>query len=128
MDPTDIPLFSLADRRLSWLDRRMTTLSANVANADTPKFRARDLAPFAAALNGAGLALAAARTSPMHLSGTLPSGPASVVAADTERAPDGNSVSLDTELVRMAQTDASHELVEGLYHKYLGMFRTAAGR
>lgn len=124
MDPTEIPLFALADRRLSWLDRRLSALAGNVANADTPGFRPRDLTPFATSLGGA---LAATRTRPGHLAGTM-DGPGVVAADDGERAPNGNSVSLDAELLRVSQTDAAHELVRDVYKKYLTMFRTAAGR
>jgi flagellar basal-body rod protein FlgB len=38
---------TLAERRLSWLDGRQRVLAENVANADTPRYRARDVAPFA---------------------------------------------------------------------------------
>jgi flagellar basal-body rod protein FlgB len=128
MDPTAIPLFALADRRLAWLDQRLSTLAGNVANADTPGYRPTDMAPFAATVGAVGAALAPARTDPGHLSGT-PSGRARQVAAlDGERGPDGNGVSLDTEMLRIAETDASHELVGEVYRKYVGMFRTAAGR
>ena len=49
MDSTT-DIFSLAERRMVWLDRRQATLAQNVANANTPGFRARDSAPFADAL------------------------------------------------------------------------------
>ncbi len=128
MDPTDIPLFALADRRLAWVDRRQSLLSQNVANADTPAYRPRDMLPFDQALARAGFNLAPALTSPLDLPGT--------VAADTggsrvlpgEQAPDGNAVSLDDQLLRIADTDSTHELVTDLYGKYLGMFRIAIGR
>ena len=127
MDPTTIPLFALADRRLVWLDRRLSTLAGNVANADTPGYRPRDVAPFAATLSNVGGPLAPLRTSPLHLSGRGGE-PGTVAAQDGERAPDGNGVSLDAEMLRMAQTDTAHELTREIYKKYLGLFRLAAGR
>ena len=126
MDPTDIPLFALADRRMAWLDQRMTTLAGNVANADTPGFLPRDVTPFAQTLAGMG-AVEPARTSPMHLSGTLPTG-AATRPTTGERAPDGNAVSLDTQMLRLSETDAAHDLVGELYKKYMAMFKVAAGR
>ena len=45
-----------------------------------------------------------------------------------EKAPDGNQVSLDQQMERVAQTDSQHEAVSALYMKYLGMFRTALGK
>ncbi len=125
---SQIPLFQLAERRLAWVDARQRVLAQNIANIDTPHWAGRDVAPFAATLRGtaAGGALEVARTAEGHLA-PKPTGGASS-AAIGERAPDGNSVSLDDQLTRIAETDAAHELTADLYRKYLGMFRTALGR
>ena len=125
LDSSKFALFDLADRRLAWVDRRQQILAQNVANADTPHFQARDVTPFAAQLASAGIV--PAQTNPMHLAGTLPAG-AKAAPTPGERAPDGNAVSLDVELSKIADTDATHELVGDLYRKYLGFFRTAIGR
>jgi flagellar basal-body rod protein FlgB len=125
VDPSSIPLFALADRRLSWIDARQAVLAQNVANADTPGWHSRDLKPFAASLGAAGIALV--QTDPGHLSGTA-GGTMGAAEQISERAPDGNGVALDQELVKVADTDASHELVSNVTRKYLGMFRLAIGR
>lgn len=127
MDLTSVPLFALADRRLAWLDQRLSTIAGNVANADTPGYRPHDLTPFAAAMEQMGGVLTPTRTNRMHMS-AAGVGAALVAATDGERAPDGNGVSLDAEMLRMSETDAAHELVREIYKKYPGMFRTAAGR
>jgi flagellar basal-body rod protein FlgB len=125
MDPSEIPLFALADRRLAWIDARQTVLAQNVANADTPGWHSRDLKPFAATLGAAGIGLA--QTDPGHLAATQ-GGATGAAATLSERAPDGNAVALDKELVKVADTDAAHELVNNVTRKYLGMFRIAIGR
>ncbi len=127
MDPGAIPLFALADRRLAYLEQRQGTLSRNIANVDTPHYQPHDLPPFAQSLARAGFDVAPARTDPGHLAGTLAPSSAAATALVGERAPDGNAVSLDDQLVRMADTDTAHELVGDLYRKYLGMIRTALG-
>lgn len=137
MDPTEIPLFQLADQRLAWLDRRQGLLAQNIANADTPGYRARDLQPFAATLAGkmgagkmgAGkLALAPVQTNPAHLAGNPTQVAATGRGAAGERAPDGNAVSLDKQLVQVADTDSAQQLTTQLYSKYMSFFRTALGR
>ena len=125
MDASNIPLFALADRRMSWIDARQAVLAQNIANADTPGWRARDLKPLAATLNAIGMGLA--QTDPGHLAGTT-GGALGATAQTSERSPDGNSVALDRELVKLADTDTAHELVNNVTHKYLGMFRMALGR
>jgi flagellar basal-body rod protein FlgB len=126
MDPSHIALFDLAEQRLAWSERRTEVLAQNIANADTPRWRPRDLKPFAAALLQPGVALA--QTSPLHLAPPGGGDPAVTQAPRGEQAPDGNAVSVEAELVKLAETDTGHALVTDLYKKYLGMFRTALGR
>ena len=42
---SDIPLFSMLRTRMQWHQERQRILAENVANADTPQFQPRDLAP-----------------------------------------------------------------------------------
>jgi flagellar basal-body rod protein FlgB len=125
MESPSIPLFDLAEQRLAWVDRRQAILAQNIANADTPGWQPRDLAPFAAQLAGAGVALAT--TGPMQLpgKGSL-AGQARKLGG--ERAPDGNGVKLDAELTKVADTQTMHDLVDQIYTTYLGFFKTAIGR
>ena len=125
VDPTSVGFFDLAERRMSWLDRRSAVLAENIANADTPGWQSRDLQPFTAALAQAGVA--PVRTNALHLAGTSANDPALQVLAG-ERSPDGNAVRLDVELTKVADTDSAHLLVSDLWKTYLGMFRTALGK
>lgn len=43
MDPTKIGLFDLAEKRLVWTAQRQSVLAANIANANTPRFQAREV-------------------------------------------------------------------------------------
>lgn len=128
MTPSSVGLLDLAEQRLKWLGARQGVLAANVANADTPGWKARDLTPFSEVLAAHGATAGGlVQTDPQHLSGS---------GADTagskllrgERAPDGNQVSLDQQLEKIAQTDSDHEAVTALYRRYVGMFKEALGR
>ena len=133
MDPSSVGLFDLADKRLQWLGAREGVLAENVANADTPGWKSRDLKPFAQVLaqsmSGGGLNLASvpAQTNPMHLTGTV-AGDVGAQKLRDEQAPDGNAVSIDRELEKIAQTDSDHEAVTTIYHKYIAMFKESLGR
>jgi flagellar basal-body rod protein FlgB len=129
MDVGQIGLFSLADKRLAWLDQRQLLLSQNIANVDTPQFQEKDLMPFASTLSRVTEASSPVQTNPMHLPGTTggalqPDG----TLKPPERAPDGNAVALDDELVKVADVDGAQQLTTNLYNTYLGMFRTALDR
>ncbi len=127
-------LFDLISAKTAWLGQRQALLGQNVANADTPGFRPRDLKPatFATLLDHAGhgaTALLPARTTPNHLSIAPPaSGPfRGGVVESAEVTPSGNGVELPEQLEKMAATEQDHQLATGLYRRYVGMIRTALG-
>lgn len=124
-DLAKIPLFALADRRLAWIDQRQQVLSQNIANADTPGWRARDLKPFKAMLAHPPVVLAASEgTSLPGANGQS----GALMSVTGEVAPDGNGVALDQQLLKVAETDTAHELTTNMMQAYLNMFRTTIGR
>ena len=125
-DVSGIPLFALADRRLAWIDQRQQLLSQNVANADTPGWRARDLRPFAALLGKPPITLAGTEGATLAAGGATDA--AGAATPPGEVAPDGNGVVLDKELLKVAETDTAHELTTSVVQAWIGMFRTAIGR
>jgi flagellar basal-body rod protein FlgB len=128
MDAGRIDPIALADQRLRWLDRRQAVLAENVANADTPGFQPRDVAPFASALAGAEANLV--RTNAQHLAalGSGADGRALRDRSALERTPNGNGVSLDQQALKIADNDQAHALAVALHHRWIGMLRTALGR
>jgi flagellar basal-body rod protein FlgB len=128
MDPTRIALFDLAQKRLAWTAQRQSVLATNIANANTPGFQGRDVKSFESVLAGTGAA-APARTHSGHLSGTLPAGLASLITdPPSARALDGNTVALDQQLTKVANTETTQSLVTTIWKKYMGMFSMALGR
>lgn len=125
MDPTRTGPVALAEARLRWLDARQRVLAQNVANADTPGYRASDMRPFAQAMAGAQAVMA--QTDPRHLAPRR-DGRAQPERRPLERTMDGNGVALDREAMRIADTETAHALAVGLHRRYLGLFRTALGR
>lgn len=124
MDGHGLKLFDLADKRLAWAQQRQELLARNIANASTPGWKSRDLKPFAALLGGA--TVAPVRTDPAHLAPSRPA--AEAVVPKGEHAPDGNTVKLDEQLMRVAETETTNTMVANIYSKYLGLFRLALGR
>lgn len=125
MDPTDIGLFRLAEKRLNWVEQRQQVLAQNIANAYTPDFKARDLSPFESSLAEQGVAVA--RTDPAHLEG-LHSAASGKEQPSRGKSPTGNTVSMEQQLGKVADTASTQELVTNLYHKYQGMFKMVLGR
>jgi flagellar basal-body rod protein FlgB len=131
MDFEEIPVLSTAKRRLDWLTRRQEVLAHNVANADTPGYRPKDLP----ALTFRSLVrpvppVGLAATQPNHLAGTRPpdTGPAARDDRRTfETAPAGNAVVLEEQMAKVNETRLAHSLTTQIYRKQLGMLRTAVG-
>jgi len=128
MDPSRAGFFDLASKRLAWLDQRQQVLAQNIANADTPGWRSRDLRPFADVLADA-TGVAPVRSSMTHLPGTVdPLRNRTIPAPGPTRMPDGNDVGLDDQLIHIANTETQQAMVTSLVKKYAGLFRLALGR
>lgn len=128
MDPTKIGLFDVAEKRLTWTAQRQSVLATNIANANTPGFQARDIQSFASVLAGGG-SVAPVRTQPAHMTGTVATGIASLASNPPKaRALDGNTVALDQQLTKVADTETTQSLVTTIWKKYMGMFSMALGR
>lgn len=107
---------------------RAKVIAGNVANADTPGFRARDLRPFAETYRNAG-ATPIRATRAGHLTSDDTGGvSARVTEEQGGRAPNGNSVSLEDEMVKNAETKRQHDISIAVYRSSLTMLRTAMGR
>jgi flagellar basal-body rod protein FlgB len=117
--------FGIAARRLDYIDQRQRVLAQNIANADTPNYHARDLSPFEKALTDT--AIAPTQTNAAHLAGTLQSANL-VLQPATEIAPDGNDVSVESQLTHVADDETSAALVGNLWKTTMGMYLTALGR
>ena len=129
MGIADLPLLSQIKGRLGWLDERQRVIAQNVANADTPGYVARDLkqpADFAAALRSSG-ALQMTRTSAMHIA---PAGSAARFevnrSPDSETTLDGNSIVVEEQMLKMAESRMAYDAAIGFYQKSLNMLRLAA--
>lgn len=129
MDIKAIGVVGLADSRMTWLAERQKAVAQNVANADQPGYRARDLPPFAEMLSGAQSRLALAATRPAHLAGTRPGGPLAPRPVETWSAdPNGNSVNLEEQMVLSGEIRDAYGLAAGVYQRSMGFFRIATGQ
>jgi flagellar basal-body rod protein FlgB len=129
MGISDIPILSMLRMRMQWHQERQRVLAENVANADTPDYRPRDLAPpnFERALQTASLTLAT--TSPEHIAG----GGGGSQFADAndlhyEVRPRGNAVSHEDEMLKLAGNQMDYDAVASLYTHSLALIKTAVGK
>ena len=126
----DIPLFSMLRTRMQWHQDRQQVLADNVANADMPKFRPRDLAPPEAdrplQLAFTGLS----RTDTGHLTGLTgsTSNQFKTSRGGYEVRPSGNSVDLEEEMIKVAANQMDYQAATTLYSRSLNLLKTALGK
>ena len=131
MSITDLPLFSMLRTRMQWHQERQRVLSENVANADTPSYRPRDLAPLRFDRTMASVTpVSLDRTSSSHITS---------IGGDSDRfdtsrhggyeaRPTGNAVNLEDEMIKVAANQMDFQAVTSLYSRGLALIRTAIGR
>jgi flagellar basal-body rod protein FlgB len=131
MPISSIPLFAMLRTRMQWHQERQRVLSENVANADTPGFRARDLVPLKLdQMTPRATTVGLVRTDASHQigSGSTTSGFESVRNSALEIRPTGNAVSLEDEMIKVAANQMDYQAATALYTRSLGLIKTALGR
>ncbi|KQT86011.1 flagellar basal body rod protein FlgB [Aurantimonas sp. Leaf443] len=114
-------LFGLASRRSEWLSTRQTVVAENVANANSPGFKARDVTPFQDVMQATRLAMAG--TSGAHMTDGVETG--LVVEDQRDRSWEvthsGNSVSLEQEMLKAGEVQADYSLTSSItkaFHRF----------
>jgi flagellar basal-body rod protein FlgB len=105
---------------------RMAVIAENVANADTPGYKAKDIPAFAEVYAAEGLEMRSTRSG--HIA--APSA-AAMPIADTARgheSPNGNSVSLEAEMVKSVEARQSHDMALAIYRASSDVIRASLGR
>ncbi len=135
MTTQDIALFKAIAAKMKYLDQRQRVLSQNVANADTPGYRPSDMKEmdFGGLLDkisGDRSSVRPVQTNPMHMTpgGDVRDPKNRNQKVMYEIAPSGNSVNLEEQMVKEAQTSMDYNLMTTLYQKNAAMLRTAIGR
>ncbi len=125
----NLNLLSLASNLAAHSTARQSVVTENIDHADTPGYRARDLPDFAASLRD-GLSFAGQATRAGHIAfGADAHGhDARVIAAFGAETPNGNSVSLEDQMIRGAEIRQSHDLALGVYRKAMDILRTSIGK
>jgi flagellar basal-body rod protein FlgB len=131
MPISGLPILDMLRTKMQWHQERQRLLAENIANADTPNFSPRDLTPpnFDRTAPGAP-PVALQRTSAAHVAGTMStnSGIFRSFEGGSETRPTGNAVSLEEEMLKVAQNQMDHQAAATLYSKSLALVKTAIGK
>ena len=124
-----LTLFARAQRQIDYLARRQSVLSENVANANTPQFKEKDLAPvsFKDLMAPPAQAVHAAVTNSMHISPEVEPVRFEQVTVHRpeESKPDGNQINVEDQMQKIGDIKGDYELAVNLMMKHMNMLKTA---
>jgi len=133
MTISKLPLFQALNQKMKWHQSRQSLLAENVANAETPGYRGRDLKAFSYAdqMNSINMAKVSTRsTNEQHFS-VAGQGPDQFGARKMngfEITPEGNAVVLEDEMMKVAGNQMDYQTATTLYTRSIKLIRTALGK
>ncbi|HEY4199869.1 MAG TPA: flagellar basal body rod protein FlgB [Devosiaceae bacterium] len=130
-----IPLFEAMAEKMRWHQSRQQLLAQNVANAETPGFRGRDLKAFDYQDDMDNKSLATVTTSttnPDHIAVSSGEGAGDGFTTRSlnsfEITPEGNGVTLEDEMMKVTSNQMDYQTATTLYTHSMQILRTALGK
>jgi flagellar basal-body rod protein FlgB len=131
MPVSGLPILGMLRTRMQWHQERQRLLAENISNADTPNFRPSDLKPPKFDSSGPGApSVGVVRTSSAHLNGFGGGGTTQfqIARSGSETRPGGNAVSLEDEMLKVAENQMDYQAAASLYAKSLTLVKSALGK
>jgi flagellar basal-body rod protein FlgB len=122
-----IHLFGLASQHNNWLSTRQTLLAGNIANINTPRYKALDLQPFDAVLESTKLQLTVSEQGHM-----APDPVTTAATADAEGEQgwevyhSGSNVSAEQELIKASEINRAYTLNTNVVKAFHRMLLTSS--
>ncbi|EDM73061.1 flagellar basal-body rod protein; FlgB [Roseobacter sp. AzwK-3b] len=122
----NLDVFRLSHAMAVHAGTRQAVIAQNLANSDTPGYAARDVAPFSTLIGTDAPQFTSKATRVTHLNAS--SGPLQIDVSprnDAQTDPNGNSVSVESEMLHAVSVKRQHDRAVAIYKSALGLLRTA---
>lgn len=122
-----LDVFRLSSAMAKHAGQKQALVAQNVANADTPGYRARDIPDFKALYLPTSEVGTQRATRAGHLNGV--SGPSGMVTPFEPKqgaTPNGNQVSLETEMLKSVDAKRQHDRALAIYKHAMTVLRSAS--
>lgn len=119
---SDLKVLNMASALARYAAARHEVVAQNVANADTPGYRAKDVEPFAEAyerISTEGAAADGIKDAAWRIIDSSDPGAMS---------PNGNSVSLEDQMIKSVEAQQDHDAATTIYKKSIDILRMTLGR
>lgn len=123
----DLKVFQTSFAMAQHAGARQAVTAANMANADTPGYRAQSIAPFSDSFDAttrSGLRTTRAN----HIGVEDNFAAARSDYSDAEASPNGNTVSLEQEMINSVEIQREHNRALAIYKHSLDVLRLSIGR
>ena len=123
----NIELFQSASAMARHAGQQQSVVARNMANADTPGYRAQGVTKFADTYTGTQTGQMR-NTRAGHMSAAMSGKPLAGPTSRAEPSPNGNSVSLEQEMLNAVQVQREHGRALAIYKHGLDILRISIGR
>ncbi len=124
---TPIDILSIANDLASHAYRRQGLIAKNIANADTPGYKAKDISDFSTNFDNR-FAMRETRAGHVTVGSSNNAPVVSVSSGFGTHSPNGNNVSIEDQMVRSADVKMQHDLALGVYQKSMSILKASLNR
>ena len=121
----NLEVMRMAQAMATHAGQRQSVVAQNVAHANTPGYRARDLPDFSDIFQSSGVDLR--RTRAGHWAASNADN-AHLIDAPNNQKPNGNTVSIESQMVKAGEIRHQHDLALAIYKASLDILRLSVGR
>ncbi len=126
---SDLNVFKMAYAMATHAGQRQAVVARNMANADTPGYRERDIAGFAESYAGTDVKRPMTATRAGHLNGAGPTAQSwESFETDAPGDPNGNNVSIEDQMLKAVEVKRQHDRALAIYKSSLNILRVGLGR
>ena len=124
----NLEVFQTAHLMAKHAGERQARVAENVANADTPGYKAKDIAPFREILS-LPTTLGQRATRETHINGSASSNESfDLVVRGDASSPNGNTVSVEQQMLKAVDTKRQHDRAVAIYKSALDVLRFSLGK
>lgn len=120
-----LEIVRMAQSMARYASERQQLVARNIANADTPGFEAKDLPDFATSYASSSNMR---HTRAGHISGAIDHMSATPIMVGGSGSPNGNTVSLEGEMVKAVDIKQQHDMALAIYRNTSNVLRSALGQ
>ncbi|MEL7259472.1 MAG: FlgB family protein [Pseudomonadota bacterium] len=125
----NLEIFRIAQASAMHAGARQSVIAQNMANADTPGYAAKDIPAFQAHIHSKENGFAPKATRGSHMHGNAAQRSFEVITRqDAATDPNGNSVSVETEMLHAVDVKRQHDRAIAVYKSAMTVLRTSLGR